>query len=134
MGWGTPGATPITVFASAARTATTTSAEVRVPGGVDGRGEYRGLVLLIDCTAIVSTPSVTFAVQTSSGPADAYAAVLTSAAVTAAGSTVLVVHPSVPTERANVLDQGPLESKWRVLATHGDADSITYSVTAYPVR
>lgn len=131
MGYPTP--KPITVFASAARTATPTPTEVRIPGGPDGRGLYRGMCLVIDCTAITSTPSVVFAIETSTGPADAYTSVLTSAAITATGSTTLVVHPSVATERTNTHDQGPLESKWRITATHGDADSITYSVLAFPL-
>lgn len=126
-------ATPIVVFESAARTATVTSSELRVPGGVGGRGQFRGVVLIIDVTAVTATPSVVFSVEISLGPAgggDAYASVLDSVAITAVGSTVLIVHPSVPTARANVLSQGPFKAKWRVLATHGDADSITYSVTA----
>ena len=131
MGWSIPTA-PLTVFASAARTATATSSELRIPGGPGG--QYRGLAVIVDVTAITATPSVTFAIQSSSGPDDDYVAVLTSAAIVGTGSTILVVHPSVPTERTNVLDQGPLESKWRVVATHGDADSITYSVTGFGLR
>lgn len=128
---------PVTVFASAARTATSTSSVFTLPGGLtaSGRGSATGLLVIIDCTALALTPSVTFALETSSGPADAFAAVLTSTAVTTADTTTLmVVHPDAPNNRANLVDQGPLESLWRITATHADTDSITYSVTAVYLR
>lgn len=123
---------PITIFASAARTATVVSAQSRIPGGPGG--QYSGLAVIVDTTAVGVTPSVTFAVETSSGTGDAFASALTSAAVTAVGSTVLIVHPSVPTARANALSLGPLEIFWRVTATHGNATTITYSITAFLLR
>ena len=130
MGYSLP--KPITVFASAARTADATSETYKIPGGV-GRGQYSGLLIVIDATALAATPSVVFNVQTSSGPADAMATVLASAAIVGAGVTKLVIHPSVTTEVANSADQGPLESTWNVFADAADADSLTYSVTAYPL-
>jgi len=130
MGYSLP--KPITVFASAARTASATSETYKIPGGI-GNGQYRGLLVVIDATALAATPSVVFNVQTSSGPADAMATLLASAAITAAGVTKLVIHPSVTTEVANSTDQGPLESTWCVVATAADADSLTYSVTVFPL-
>ena len=125
------GASPTVYYPSAARTATPATTELRIGGG--SASGVRGFLVLIDCTAIVSTPSVTFAIETSTGPADAYASVLTSAAVVGTGSTMLLIHPSAPTERANVIDTGPLETKYRIVATHGNANSITYSVTVWPL-
>lgn len=128
---------PITVFASTARTATTTSSVFRIPGGLITGGEslVSGILLVIDVTAVTATPSVTFALETSSGiTADAFAAHVTSAAITDTEldtTTLMVVHPDVPNDRTNVADQGPLEGLWRVVATHADTDSITYSVTAH---
>lgn len=130
MGYPTP--KPITVYASAARTATPTATVYKVDGGVDGRGLYRGLCILIDVTAIAATPSVVFSLQTAGGP-EAMVELIASAAVVATGTTRIIVHPSVPTEVANLTDQGPLETKWRLVATHADADSITYSVIAFPL-
>lgn len=119
---------PITVFSSAARTATATSSVYRNPG------TYRGLLLFISTTAITATPSVTFAIQDSAGSTDAWATVLASSAITAADvEAVLVVHPSV-VDSANLSENGPLANQWRVVATHGDADSITYSVIAWPLK
>lgn len=119
---------PITVFASAARTATTTSSVYRNPG------TYRGVLLYIATTAITATPSVTFAIQDSSGVTDAFANVLVSSAITAADvEALLMVHPSV-IDSANLTENGPLANQWRVVATHGDADSITYQVLAWPLQ
>lgn len=119
---------PITVFASEARTATATSSVHRIQGK-----NYRGLLLVIDCTAVTATPSVTFAIEAQNGQGDDFASVLTSSAVTTASTTTLIVaHPDAP-DRANVAENTQMENKWRVVATHADADSITYSVLAYPL-
>ncbi len=119
---------PFVVFASEARTATATSSVYRNPG------TYRGVLLWIATTAITATPSVTFAIQDSSGVTDAFATVVASSAITAADvEAVLVVHPSV-VDSANLSENGPLANQWRVLATHGDADSITYQVLAWPLK
>lgn len=133
MGYGIAQA-PFTIHASAARTATPATTELRLPGGAGVRGQFRGLAVIIDVTAVGVTPSVVFALEVSDGPADAYASVLTSAAVTAVGTTTLIVHPSVPTARANTLALGPLKSKWRLVATHGNGTTITYSVVAFGLR
>lgn len=116
---------PVTVLASAARTATVTSSQF------DGiRSGHRGLLVVIDVTDVAATPSVVFTVQSNSGDALTWTSDLASAAVTNTGTTLLLLHPSAP-DRANVSENTSLGYKWRVVATHGDADSITYSVTAY---
>ncbi len=125
-------ANPITVFASAARTATETSAVVR-SGLAAGEGHTKGLALVIDCTAISATPSVVFTLEVATGNA-AFAVIATSAAVTTNDTTTsLIVHPDVANDRANVADQGPMRTKWQLVATHNDGDSITYSVIAFPL-
>jgi hypothetical protein len=117
---------PTTLYASAARTANPTAHE---PYRLTGKA--RGILVQIDCTSITSTPSVVFTVQNMSS--DAWATALASAAVTAAGTTNLVVHPSAA-DRANVSENTQLTDVWRVIATHGDTDSITYSVKVWPLR
>lgn len=118
----------ITVFASAARTATTNGDAFRIQG--DG---YRGLAIQITATALAATPSVVFTVQ--SFGSGAWSTHLSSAAVTTAAPTTvnLVVHPDAA-DTANLSENTTLPKVWRIIATHGDADSITYSVLAWPLR
>ncbi len=124
---------PITVFASAAYTADQTSTVVRSALKSVSGGHTRGLALVIDCTSITSSPSVVFTLEVATGGA-AFATIATSAAVTSSGqAAVLIIHPDVATDIANFADQGPMRSRWRVVATHGNGNSITYSVIAFPL-
>ena len=108
-------------FASAARTATTNSGELLNDTG-------KGVVLNIDVTAASATPSVVFKIQ---GLVNGnYNDILTSAAITGTGQTTWKVYPGI-TAAANVAVSDVLPRKWRLLATHADADSITYSVAGY---
>lgn len=111
------------VFASAARTATPTAVVVNA-------GRAKELRLVIDCTAITATPSVVFTVDGIDSTSGKFFNIITSAAITAAGTTVLTVALGV-TPAANVAVSAPLPQTFRVVATHADADSITYSVTAH---
>lgn len=109
-----------TLFASAARTAT-------VNGDDQYNLGYRGLHLVIDVTAAAATPSVVFTVQGKDRTSGQYYTLLASAAITGTGTTVLRVYPGL-TASANVAANDVLPECWRVIATHADADSITYSV------
>lgn len=111
-----------TVFASAARTATVNSELFESQGA-------RGVHVIIDVTAASATPSVVFTIQGYSGLGDDYYTLLASAAITGTGTTVLKVFPGA-TAAANLAANDTLPPRWRVIATHGDADSITYSVMA----
>lgn len=118
-------ASPTTLYASAARTASPTAmAAVRRPAG------QRGFVIQINVTAVSATPSVVFTLQDMTN--DAWTTVLASAAVTATGTTNLVVHPDA-VDTANLSETDQTLDVWRVIATHADADSITYSVKAWPL-
>lgn len=108
------------IFASAARTATHNSGIIANPG-------YRGLHLVIDATASADTPSVVFTIQGYNPVGDDYYTILASAAITAAGVTVLRVYPGL-TVAANTVANDVLPHQYRVLATHGEGSSITYSV------
>lgn len=112
----------VTVLASAARTASVNSADQR-------NYNASGLALTIDVTAITATPSVTFAVKYKDSLSGKYVTLLTSAAITAVGTTVLRIGPWL-TAAANLVARDVLPVVWRVEATHGDADSITYSASA----
>lgn len=113
----------VTVFPSAARTASATSS-------VFPSGGARGLILIIDATALSATPSVTFTIQgVSPVGADTWT-ILASAAVTSAATSVLRVYPGL-TAAANTVANDVLPGQWQVTATAADSDSLTYSVTAY---
>ena len=114
--------TDLTILASAARTATASSADIT---NYNGRGAH----IVINVTAVTSTPSVVFTVEGKDALSSAYYTILTSAAITGTGTTALTVYPGA-TAAANVAVSQILPRTWRVTATHGDADSITFSVGA----
>lgn len=109
-----------TLFASAARTASVNSADVL---NVAGRGAH----VVIDVTAIGAAPSVTFTVKGKDLASNKYYTILASAAITAVGTTVLRIDPSL-TAAANTIAADILPRTFRVEAVHANADSITYSV------
>lgn len=109
-----------TLLASAARTATTSCADQ-----VNYNG--RGVRIYINTTSVTGAPSVVFTVEEKDPGSGTYTAILTSAAVTAAGHVVLTVYPGV-TAAANVAVSHPLPRTFRVTGTHANGDSITYSV------
>jgi hypothetical protein len=106
------------LFTSAART-TTSSATFNT--------NCIGGVFIINVTAISATPSVVFTISGTDPASLAKWTILTSAAITGTGTTVLRVHPSL-TAAANTVAKDVLPQAIEVAATHGDADSITYSV------
>jgi hypothetical protein len=89
----------------------------------------RGCHMVIDCTAIASSPSVVFTIQGSDPLSGKFYTILASAAIVAAGTTILRVYPGL-TAVTNVTVSDVLPPRWRVIATHGNANSITYSVGA----
>lgn len=107
------------IFPSAARTATASATLVT--------DSMHGL-FFINVTAVTATPSVTFTIAGISPVGDVAYTILASAAITATGLTVLRVSPHL-TAAANTIAKDLLPSAVKVTATHGDADSITYSVS-----
>lgn len=106
------------VFASAARTATVTN--TMVCGSLGG-------LFFINVTAVSATPSVVFTVKGHDPISNTSYDILTSAAITGTGLTVLRIHPDF-TAAANTVAKDILPAAVSVLATHADTDSITYSV------
>lgn len=112
----------IAVLTSEARTATTTS-------GTFINKFNRGVHVVVDVTASADTPSVTFAIQAKYGLSGEWVTLLVSAAVTGASTNIYKILPG-GTIAANLVAADQLPRVWRVLATHADTDSITYSVEA----
>lgn len=118
---------PLTLYVSVARTASPTAHE---PYRL--RGVYRGLAIQIDATASAATPSVVFTLQSQTGPDADWATQIESAAVTGVSTTNIIAHPGA-VDIANLSESTQIGQKWRVIATHADADSITYSVRVWPL-
>lgn len=115
-----------TIYASAARTATPTAVSFQA-------SRVRALRVVIDCTAVTSTPSVVCTVDAIDSLSGKAVNLLTSAAITATGTTVLNIGPGV-TAGANVAANAFLGDIIRITMTHGDADSITYTVAAHLIK
>lgn len=116
----------VTVYSSAARTATPTAVEVAT-------NRAHALRVILDATAITATPSVVVTIDAFDSLSGKYVNLLTSAAITATGTTTLTIGPGV-TVAANVSASTFLGDRVRVTVTHGDADSITYTVSAHLIR
>lgn len=99
------------VYASAARTATPATATFNM-------GYDTALTLVVDVTAIAATPQITVTVDVFDVLSAKWVNVLTMAAITTVSTT------------KSTLVQG-LSGSVRVISTHLDADSITYSISAH---
>lgn len=116
----------VSVYASAARTATPTAVEVST-------SRARALRVVFDATASAATPSVVVTIDAFDSLSGKYVNLLTSAAITGTGTTTLTIGPGV-TVSANVSASTYLGDRVRITCTHGDADSLTYSVSAHLIR
>ncbi len=105
------------IYASAARTATPTAVTKRVD-------RAKGVMVLIDVTAVTATPSVVVTIDGVLSDGSVYT-ILTSAAITATGRTALRIYPGI-TAASNVAVSDVVPQTIKITATHGDADSITY--------
>lgn len=113
-----------TVLASAARTATATSETMGNNGGCN-------LIVTLVATALANSPSITLGVQGYDPASGSWYTIVTSAAVTTASPTTKQVFVgSALAASTNVAANVPLPDKWRVVVTHSNSDSITYSVGA----
>jgi hypothetical protein len=115
-----------TVFASAARTATPTAVVLNT-------GRVKGLQLVIDVTAVTSTPSVVFTVEVVDSLSGKFIALLTTAAIATVSTTVLNLGQGV-VAAAGLAVGAVIPENVRISATHGNANSITYSVSAHLIR
>lgn len=112
----------ITLLASAARTVSVDTAD-------QDNQYWRGVIITIDVTAAAVTPSVVFTIQGKSKLGTDYSTILASAAITGVGVTVLKVYPGL-VAAVNASANDVLPRVWRVSIVAGDADSLTYSLSA----
>lgn len=114
----------VTIYSSAARTVTPDTQEFELPGGI----KYG--VFVIDVTAATSTPSTVFTVSGVDRLSGKVYTVLASAAIVGTGTTVLRVGPSL-TAATNLVANDVLPPVIRITATHGNANSQTYTVSGH---
>lgn len=115
-----------TLYASAARTATPTAADL-YPNGA------RGLHLVIDVSAVPgAAPSVVPTIDFLDTVSGKWCNLLTGVAITAVGTTVLKIYPGIAGV-ANVAASDVVHGHVRVVMTHGNANSVTYTVAAHLV-
>ena len=115
------GNTDITALASAARTATLNSGDLTNYNG-------RGLHVVLDVTN-AGTGSITLTIQAKDALSGQYYTLLAGAAVTTVSTNVYKVFPGA-TAVANAAANDILPRTYRILVTHNNANSITYSVGA----
>jgi len=115
------------VFASLARTAT--PAAVTLKKAILGVTSDRlvNLHLIIDVTATAATPSIVVTIDAVDPISSKFYNLLTSAAITTVSTNVLKLGIDM-VAAANLAAQDIIPENLRITVTHGDADSITYSV------
>jgi len=114
-------AAELTLFASAART-TTVNTEVT-------NTQYRGVIVVFDWTVEAATSTLTLHIEGKSTLGSNWYTMLSSAALTAVGTTVYRVYPGAIAS-ANLIADDWLPPTWRFRVAVGDADSSTYSANA----
>lgn len=113
-----------TVLPSLARTATPNTLEYQ------NLLQAVGIVLVTTVTAKTATPSITVNLYGVDPFSEVTWPILSSAAITDTGTTVLRVHPGI-TAATNQAAADALPPNIRVEVVHADADSITYAVSAH---
>lgn len=113
------------VHLSTARTATPTNFE-------NEDRHVKGIQVVINVTASAATPSVVPTIDGFDPLSETWYNILTGSAITGASAVILRVHPEL-LAAANLTAQDFLPRKYRIVMTHADADSITYSVSVNSV-
>jgi len=116
----------VPVYSSSARTATPTAVTL-------GTQRARGLIVIIDVTAATATPSVVPTIDGVDPLSSNSYNILTGAAITAVGTVALRIEPSI-TAVSNLAAGDVFPKDVVITMTHGDADSITYTVNAIRIE
>lgn len=109
-----------TLLASAARTAAVSSS-------AQTNYNARGVRIFINVTVHAVSAALVPTLEVQDPVSGVWTAVLTGAAITGIGHTILTLFPGA-TVAANVTLSNALGKLWRVTMTPGNANSVTYSV------
>lgn len=94
-------------------------------------GGIEFLEVVIVATALVSTPSVVPTIEVFDPTSATWIVALTGAAITTAAPTTVTLRTGpYLVAVANLASQALLGRRWRVTMTHGNANSMTYTVSA----
>lgn len=115
----------VTLLTVTAGTATQTSAD-------QTNYDARGIIVVLDATAVVSSGSFTLTIQGKDRASGQYYTLLAGAAVSTISTNVYTVYPGAPAT-ANVSANSPLPHTWRVKATYNSGTSLTFTVGASPI-
>ena len=115
--------TEATALASAARTATTNSADLV-------NYNARGVMVYFSITAVPGVDTVTLTVAAKDPIAGTYETLLTGAAEAGAATKAYLIYPGAgaAANGVDVVNAYPLPRTWRVTVTHSAGTSFTYSV------
>lgn len=111
----------VSILTSAARTTTQTQAD-------QTNRYYRGIAIVVDVTT-AGTGSITMSIDGKDSVSGKYVNLLTGAAITTISTNTYRVYPGL-TVAANLVASDALWRTWRVVITHNNANTITYSVGA----
>lgn len=111
-----------TAFVSAARTATSNSADIDT-------GKSKGVIVVVDVTAVTAIENVTVKIQGKDSLSGKYYDILVSSAISSISTVVLKVFPAA-TPVANTTANDHVPKMIRVRVEHSAAGSFTYSVNS----
>lgn len=111
------------IYASVARTATPTAVEVNTR-------RFRSMVVVLDATVHAVSAALTVALDRKDNASGKYVNILTSASITAVSTNTIRIGLGLPVT-ANVSANEPLPNVVRITVTHGNANAVTYTVSAH---
>lgn len=117
--------TETVILASGARAATQTLGPYANP---DADGAIHSLEVVLDLTAFTTAASLTLSIEEYNEGSGAFRQIVAAAALAANGVKRLRIGPEMP-QVANVSETQIVGRQYRVVVTHGNANSHTYSVT-----
>lgn len=112
-----------TLYSSAARTATPTAVEINTR-------RFKTLVVVLDATVHAVSAALTITVARKDNASGKYIDILQSASITTVSTNTIRVGLGLPAT-ANVSANEPLPNVVRVTITHGNANAVTYTVSAH---
>lgn len=96
--------------------------------------EGRGVIVVIDITAVGGTPNLTVTLQAHDTASGKNITLLASAALASVATTTLTFYPGAAVT-ANVSGNGPLPLQWSVKAVvAGGTPSVTATISALTIR
>lgn len=111
------------IYSSAARTATPTAVEVNTR-------RFRSLVVVLDATVHAVSAAVTVTLARKDNASGKYIDILTSASITTVSTNTIRIGLGLPVT-ANISANEPLPNVVRITVAHGNANAVTYTVSAH---